>query len=475
MNKTRIVCTIGPASRGKPMAKKLLAAGMNVARLNFSHGTHEDHRQNYQDLREAAAEAGVPLAILMDLQGPKIRVGKVEGQGVTVTAGDIVTVAHSQEPSRTGFITTEYEYFEKDVRPGEDVLIDDGQIRLKAISRTRGGVRCRVTTGGLVKEHKGINLPGTKISAPSLTGKDREDLEFGLSLGADYVALSFVRTPGDIAGLRRIMEKKGSRAKIVAKIEKPEALFCIEQIVEETDAIMVARGDLGVEMPVETVPVEQKRLIALANLKKKPVIVATQMLESMISSPVPTRAEASDVANAVYDGADAVMLSAESAAGRYPLQSVKTMSRIIAAAESACELDAPVRPSEIHRSSGRGPMMITDAISDAVCRAAQDVNARLIVVFTTGGSTATLISKYRPAIPVVAFTADPLVYNQMSLLRGVLAELMPFKHDSDELINSAAHWLLSAGMVKRGDIIAVTAGMPIAGRGKTNFLKLHKT
>jgi pyruvate kinase len=474
MNRTRIVCTIGPASSGIVMARRLIKAGMNVARLNFSHGKHEEHRANYDALRAAAAEAGRPLAILQDLQGPKIRVGEVEGDGVTVAAGEIVTIAHGHEKSRKGFLTTEYEHFEKDVKPGEDVLIDDGQIRLKAVSKTAKGVRCRVTAGGLVKNHKGINLPGTAVSAPSLTEKDMDDLKFGMSLGVDYVALSFVRKASDVESLRRIIEKSGSKAKIVSKIEKPEALGNIEAVVDATDAVMVARGDLGVEMPVELVPVEQKRLIALAGLKKKPVIVATQMLESMVHSPIPTRAEATDVANAVYDGTDAVMLSAESASGQYPIEAVKTMSRIIAAAEKSHELDNKVTLPRLKDLEGGCALPVTDAISDAVCRAASDVKARLIVVFTRSGSTAELISKYRPEIPIVAFTSDRTVYNQMALLWGIHPETMPFKELAEELIESAAHWLLSAGMARRGDLIAATAGMPIAGRGKTNFLKLHR-
>ena len=474
MNKTRIVCTIGPASSGKAAAKKLIRAGMNVARLNFSHGTYDQHKARYDDLRAAARELNRPLAILQDLQGPKIRVGLVEGTGVPIAAGEMITIAHSHERSRKGFLTTEYEFFEKDVRSGEDILIDDGQIRLTALSKSRAGVRCKVVHGGLVKEHKGINLPGTKVSAPSLTAKDREDLEFGLSLGVEYVALSFVRSPGDLTHLRRIIEKHGSPAKIVAKIEKPEALAQIDAIVDATDAIMVARGDLGVEMPVETVPVAQKRLIALCNLKKKPVIVATQMLESMIHNPIPTRAEATDVANAVYDGTDAVMLSAESASGEYPFEAVKTMARIIAAAEQSHELDRPIRPADAFRCSLPDRIPVTDAIADAVCRAATDVKAALIAVFTQSGGTAALISKYRPQIPIVAFTPEETVFHQLSLLWGVVPELMPFKEHPDELVQSAANWLLATGKVKRDDVIAVAAGMPIAGHGKTNFLKLHR-
>ncbi|MBI5527683.1 MAG: pyruvate kinase [Deltaproteobacteria bacterium] len=474
MNRTRIVCTIGPASSGKAAAKRLLRAGMNVARLNFSHGTYDQHRARYDDLRAASREAGKPLAILQDLQGPKIRVGLVEGAGVPIAAGETLVIAHSHEKSHKGFLTTEYEWFEKDVRPGEDILIDDGQIRLRAVSKTVRGVSCKVVHGGLVKEHKGINLPGTKVSAPSLTVKDRQDLEFGLSLGVEYVALSFVRSPSDITSLRKIIERHGSAAKIVAKIEKPEALGCIDAIADATDAVMVARGDLGVEMPVETVPVEQKRLIALCNLKRKPVIVATQMLESMIHSPIPTRAEATDVANAVYDGADAVMLSAESASGDHPFEAVNTMARIVGAAEQSHELDRPVSPAAAFRSNLPERLPTTEAIADAVCRAAADVGARLIVVFTQSGGTAALISKYRPRIPIVAFTPDEGVYNQMALLWGVNPELMPFRSHTDELIESAANWLLTAGRAKRGAVIAITAGMPIAGRGKTNFLKLHK-
>ena len=474
MNRTRIVCTIGPASSGKAAARRLIRAGMNVARLNFSHGTYDQHQVRYDDLRAAARELKRPLAILQDLQGPKIRVGLCEGSGVQIATGETITIAHSHEKSRKGFLTTEYDLFEKDVRPGEDILIDDGQIRLTALSKSKGGVRCKVVHGGLVKEHKGINLPGTKVSAPSLTGKDREDLEFGMKLGVEYVALSFVRSPADITNLRTIIERHGSSAKIVAKIEKPEALAHIEAIVDATDAIMVARGDLGVEMPVETVPVAQKRLVALCNLKKKAVIVATQMLESMIHSPIPTRAEATDVANAVYDGTDAVMLSAESASGEYPFEAVKTMARIVAAAEQSHDLDRPLKAADSFRCNLPDVIPVTDAIADATCRAAADVHAKLIAVFTQSGGTAALISKYRPEIPIVAFTPEETVYHQLSLLWGITPELMPFRDHTDELIESAANWLLSAGRVKRGDVIAIAAGMPIAGRGQTNFLKLHR-
>ncbi|MFA6033763.1 MAG: pyruvate kinase, partial [Myxococcota bacterium] len=401
-------------------------------------------------------------------------VGLVEGDGVEVKAGEIVTVTHSHERSKKGFIATEYEHIASDLRAGEHVLIDDGRIRLQVVSKGKGVVRCRVISGGLVKEHKGINLPGTIVSAPSLTAKDRVDLEFGLKLGVDYVALSFVRRAQDVEELKKIIARRGSPAKVISKIEKPEALRCIEAVVRASDAIMVARGDLGVEMPVETVPVEQKRLVALSNMMKKPVIVATQMLESMVESPMPTRAEASDVANAVYDGTDAVMLSAESASGAHPFEAVAVMSRIIAAAERSHELDQHLGVSEARRKHAEAQIDISDAVADSVCHAAKDVGAKIIVVFTQSGGTALYLSKYRPRIPIVAFTPEERVCSQMALMWGVKPELMPFRHNTDELIESAVSWLLSSGSVRRGDIVAVVAGMPIAGRGKTNFMKLHR-
>lgn len=468
MRRTKIVATIGPASREAATVAALLEAGMDVARLNFSHGTQEDHAATFRTLREEADRAGKHLAILADLQGPKIRVGKLAGGALELVPGGEVTVTVRDVVGADGVIPTTYRALPDDVRPGDRLLLDDGAMELTCLEAVGEDVRCRVVTGGRLLDHKGINLPGVKVSAPSLTEKDREDLAFALDLGVDYIALSFVRTADDVRALQGAMRYLGRSAPIVVKIEKPEAIGELDAILAECDAVMVARGDLGVETPLEEVPLLQKRIIARAHEYAIPVITATQMLQSMVASPRPTRAEASDVANAVFDDTDAVMLSGETATGAYPVEAVRMMARIAEVAETETLRLTPFEDRRIG-SSGR----ITAAIAHTACEAAHDVDARGIVVFTHSGATARLVSINRPATPVVALTPTPEAARRTALYWGVQA-LRSGEYDST---GDMALWADRAAKALPecgdGDVVVVTSGSSILDDSVTNSLRLH--
>ena len=465
--RAKILCTLGPASASPEILGKMLEAGMDAVRLNFSHGTHAQHAQRLALLRRLTAKHSKPIAILQDLQGPKIRTGKLEGGGpVELRAGRRVTVTTRPVAGNAGVISTNFTSLPQAVRPRDRILLSDGRIELR-VRRVHGrDIECEVVEGGVLHEHQGINLPGVPIKASALTEKDRADLEFGLRNGVDYIALSFVRRPEDVLHLKRILARAGHDIPVVAKLEKPEAIECLEDILTAADAVMVARGDLGVEMAPETVPVIQKRVIASANDRKVPVIVATQMLESMTEEARPTRAEASDVANAIFDGADTLMLSGETAAGRYPVESVRMMARIIAAAEAS--------PRAVARRRREGPIGVPEAISDSVSLLAADLNLKAIAVFTQSGSTARLVSKFRPRVPAYAFSTQPEILRRTALYWGMTPVAMPRVNSTEQMVDGAATRLRAMGIVKPGDLIAVVAGTPIARRGTTNFLKVHR-
>ena len=468
MRKTKIVCTLGPASQSEKVLRGLLAAGMDMARLNFSHGTHESHGQVFRRLRGLAKKAGKPIPILQDLQGPKIRTGLVQGGSALLRPKDFFTLTTRKVLGTKTMASTTYSHLPNDVKTGDTILIGDGYLRLR-VERVEGSeVFAKVIEGGNLKSHMGINLPGVDLSTPSLTRKDREDLAFGLSLGVDYVGLSFVRRPEDIETLKKAMARLGREVPVIAKLERPEALANLSSILDRADGVMVARGDLGVEMPLAQVPIYQKEIIKQANQKKRLVITATQMLESMIENSKPTRAEVSDVANAIFDGTDAVMLSGETASGKYPVAAAATMAEIAAAAESCPLFQTRFEPELSPEDS------IPDAVAQAAVQAAERTQAKAIVAFSQSGMTALFVSKYRPSIPVIGFTPHDAVCRRMGLFWGVLPRVMRPISGTDRLIDEVEKNLREERQVKKGDRIVVLIGAPIYRRGTTNLLKIVK-
>lgn len=465
MRKTKIICTLGPATNSKTMVTGLVKAGMNVARLNFSHGTLEDHRKMIQNVRQVSVELNKPIPILQDLQGPKLRVGKIKngsvllkkGQGITITTDDIV--------GDESAIATTYRQLPLDVQAGDMILLDDGLIQLKVQATQSDHVICQIIEGGLLSDHKGINLPGVNISQPSFTEKDRSDLLFGIEHNVDIVALSFVRKPEDILEVKEIIANNKKDIMIIAKIEKPEVLKHLNEIINVSDGVMIARGDLGVELPLQKVPTLQKQIIRLAVQKGKPVITATQMLESMRNSSRPTRAEVSDVANAIFDGTDAVMLSAETATGSYPVATVKTMAKIIAEAEKSTPCT--------HHAHTEKTSSIADAISYSACEAAEYLRVKAIVAFTKSGFTARMVAKYRPKTNIIAFSPSEIVQRQLSLSWGVCSMNMDFLSSTDKIIQHTEKILLEKKFVKHGDVVAILMGSPIYIKGTTNLMELH--
>ncbi len=461
---TKIVCTIGPATDSKKILRQLITAGMNVARLNFSHGSHKGHEKVIRSIRELSAELDKPVAILQDLQGPKIRTGEFRGESVELKKNEEWTITTRGVKGEPGLIPTTYRGIVNDLTKGDTILIDDGLIELRVLSKDKTQIYCKVVSGGILSAHKGINLPGVTTSIPSLTKKDREDLAVGIEMGVDYVALSFVRSAKDIRALKRFLRKKKADIPVIAKIEKPQALRELEGILDACEGIMVARGDLGVELSPEKVPIEQKRMIRMANEKRRLVITATQMLESMTDHPRPTRAEASDVANAILDGTDAVMLSAETSVGQYPVGSVRMMKKI------ARETEASFVPRPFY---GHKPSSFPDAVSEAACMAAESLGLKAIVAFSQSGFTAALISKYRPPVPIIACTPDEEVQRRLALHWGVDARVIPHLSDTDKMIETVEGLLLAQRLARKGDKIAILAGAPLEARGKTNMMKLH--
>jgi pyruvate kinase len=470
MRRTKIVATIGPASGSPEMIMRLLEAGMDVARLNFSHGTYEEHAQRITTLREAARTLDRPLAILQDLQGPKIRTGPlVDDRPVQLRAGERFDITTHEIVGTAARVSTTYTALPHDVQSGDRILLSDGLIELRVLETTDDEVRTEVIFGGELREHQGINLPGVNVSAPALTPKDAADLDFGLEQGVDYVALSFVRRAVDIQIIKQRIAAASKATPVIAKIEKPEALDDLAAILEASDAIMVARGDLGVEMPPERVPVVQKQLIEAANAAGVPVITATQMLDSMIRNPRPTRAEASDVANAIIDGTDAVMLSGETAAGQFPVESVQMMARIAEAAEASGrhgDLHAMAAPPNTQANS------VANAISAAACAIVQTLPVRAVVAFTMSGSTARLVAHLRPTVPILAFTPNEIVCRRLNLVWGVTPIMCDYVDRLDDLGVRLGEILLARGFAQPGDTIVMTGGHPIAARGQTNFVKV---
>jgi pyruvate kinase len=465
--RAKIICTIGPACHSEAAMRDLMRLGMNVARLNFSHGSHEEHARNIARLRRAAEKEGRTICVLQDLQGPKIRTGRLEGhEPVLIQTGSGVIITPRDIAGTATRISTTFAGLADEVEAGDRVLLSDGLIELRVRTVRGKDVVCDVVNGGLLGEHQGINLPGAALSIPALTEKDRKDLEFGLKHGVDVVALSFVRSASDVQTGKQIITRHASDVPVIAKLEKPQAIDHLEEILEVADGVMVARGDLGVEVPPEKVPVIQKHVIRRAAAWRKPVITATQMLESMIENPRPTRAEASDVANAVFDGTDAVMLSAETASGRYPREAVAIMSRIVIEAESnMAEFTQP------RRRERRG-LSIAETICESIAHAAEDLPMGAIAVFTESGNTARMISKYRPPAVIYAFSHVESVARRTHLFWGVQPMRCRQALSAEQMVNVAERDLLRQGVLKSGDVLGVVAGTRQAS-GSTNFLRLH--
>ncbi len=466
-HKAKIVCTIGPASESEPMLRKLILAGMDIARLNFSHGTHQEHLRKIERIRKVSGDIGKPVAIMQDLQGPKIRIGTFKNPPINLKQGDKFTITTRPVIGDQTIVSTTYQHLPLDVKPGDYILVNDGLIKLKVLSTDAENVYCEVVNGGSLYDRRGINLPGVKISEPSLTEKDKDDLKFGLEHHVDYVALSFVRDAESIVQLRQFMGKQA--VPIVSKLEKPEALQNLEAIIKESDAVMVARGDLGVEISAEKVPSVQKQIIEKCLKYSKPVITATQMLDSMMVNPRPTRAEATDVANAIFDGSDAVMLSGETAFGKYPLESVEMMKSIIRESERHRQYFRIIPDQEMTFQEHR----FSFSICHAAARAAEEIGARYIVVLTRSGYTARTMSHFRPSVPILALTSNLKTFRRMSLYWGVIplfvADDLFVTDDLKDL-----QWLLSqGGWIKNEDRLIVIAGSS-RKQGGTNLMRLHE-
>ncbi len=470
---TKIVCTIGPASQSVDQLVKLVMAGMDVARLNFSHGTYEEHLKTIENIREARKQTGEHIGILQDLSGPKIRTGMLKDKSVVLQEGTYLTFTTQDIAGTADRVSTTYKGLPGDVEPNDLILLDDGKMSVKVVSKTSTEVKCIVVNGGILSEHKGMNMPGVRVSASSVTEKDIEDMKFGLANDVDYVALSFVRGPEDIRKLRETImseAQKGSRFPIIAKIEKSEAVSNVDKIIAESDGIMIARGDLGVEVPTEEVPIIQKMIVRKCNEQGVPVIVATQMLESMIENPRPTRAEATDVANAVMDGTDAVMLSGETSLGKYPVEAVAVMDRIIRRAE-ATHKDR----LDIVQTPGSQEDNVFDAIARSACLLAKQVKAKAIVPITHTGVTALRISKYRPEAKIITVTGRDKVLCRLNMVWGVRGIVIPdFAEDTDAALKRIKGILKSLGYVESGDYVVFTAGIPLTAKGTTNSVKVEK-
>lgn len=465
IHRTKIVATIGPASDSPAMIRKMLLAGMNVARLNFSHGSYDDHAERIQRLRAASRDLDLPLMLLQDLQGPKIRVGDLPPERILLEAGATLTLVplddDTEQPNTVGI---DYPYVAEEAEVGAQVLLDDGLLELRVEAIAGNAVQCSVVTGGVLKSHKGVNFPTLTLRLPSMTDKDKRDLEFGIQQGVDLISLSFVRQPTDVQELKALLREHDTAIPVLAKLEKPQAIANLEAIVDECDAIMVARGDLGVEMSPEKVPLIQKQIIELCNQKGIPVITATQMLDSMIHNPRPTRAEASDVANAIMDGTDAVMLSGESAIGDYPIEAVTMLARIATEVEPKLKfINYPAR----HKDDA-------DALTEALHAIDDTLDLHCIVALTETGYTANLVSAERPSAPVVAYTPDARIYHRLSLNWGLRPVLMNFTKDTiEELLPELEADLIQRHFASPGDKILVMGGLPMGESGSTNFLKLH--
>ncbi|MBL1065379.1 pyruvate kinase [Streptomyces sp. 7-21] len=468
MRRSKIVCTLGPAVDSFDKLKMLIDAGMNVARFNFSHGTHQEHEERYHRVRKASEETGKAVGVLADLQGPKIRLETFKDGPVELKRGDEFTITTEDVPGDRTICGTTYKGLPADVAKGETILINDGNVSLQVTEVDGPRVRTIVIEGGVISDHKGINLPGVAVNVPALSEKDVEDLEFALRLGCDMVALSFVRNAEDVRDVHQVMDRVGRRVPVIAKVEKPQAVENMDEVVAAFDGVMVARGDLAVEYPLEKVPMVQKQLIERCRRNAKPVIVATQMMESMIENSRPTRAEASDVANAILDGADAVMLSAESSVGRYPIETVKTMSKIVKAAEQEL-LSRGLQPLDEEKK----PRTQGGSVARAACEMADFLGARALVAFTKSGDTARRLSRYRAVQPILAFTTEPATRNQLSLTWGVETFVVPYANHTDEMVELCDAEVTKLNRYQPGDTLIITAGSPPGVPGTTNMVRVH--
>ena len=467
MRKTKIICTIGPSSQSEEKLRELIKAGMNVARFNFSHGTHEEQKGKFATLLKVSSELNMPVASLLDTKGPEIRLKDFEGDKVMLEAGQTFTLTTEEVLGTAERATITYKGLKNDVSKGQTILIDDGKIEMVIENISDTEIICRVVNGGPVSNHKGINVPGAILSMPYISDVDRADIIFCAKMGFDFLAASFARTKEDILEVRALLNEHKSTAKIIAKIENMQGIMNLEDILSVSDGVMVARGDMGVEIPLEEVPVAQKKMIKMAVARGKHVITATQMLESMIKNPRPTRAETTDVANAIFDGTTAIMLSGESAAGKYPVEAVMTMSRIAERTEKAIDYR-----NRLKKMVAMDKPDITTAISHATCTTAMDLNASAIITVSMSGRTATMISKYKPNCTIIGCSVNPRVCRQLSLSWGVEPLLIEKEETADELFESAAKAAAKAGLVKKGDIVVITAGVPLGVSGNTNMIRV---
>jgi len=468
MPRTKIVCTIGPASDSLEIMKKLIHSGMNVARLNFSHATHEDHGKRVELIRQAASETGTVVGIMLDTKGPEIRTGLIEGEKIELIAGETIVLTTEQIQGTAERLSISYQGLPQDVTPGARILLADGLVELEVISVAGTEISCTILNGGKIGSRKNVNLPGIVVNLPAITEKDVSDIAFAVEMNLDFIAASFIRSAADVLAVKEVLESRNSDIQIIAKIENHQGVENIDEILNVADGVMVARGDLGVETPTEEVPLIQKIIIQKCNQWGKPVITATQMMESMIYRPRPTRAEASDIANAIFDGTDAIMLSGETAAGKYPVEAVAIMNKIALRAERALGFHELLGRKEIV------PMRtVTDVISHATCTTAQKLGAKAIITSTKSGYTARMVSKYRPHARIVAVTPRVEVIRRMTLVWGVTPLLEKETTNTDDMLSAAIEASLSASFIKAGDLVVITAGIPVGEPGTTNMLKVH--
>lgn len=467
MRKTKIICTIGPASESEERLKELMLAGMNVARLNFSHGSYEEHKKKYDRIIKVSNELGISVATLLDTKGPEIRLKDIEGGRTELVSGQKFILTTEDVIGNNEKVSITYKNLKDDITVGTTILIDDGLIEMVVEAIEETDIICTVVNGGPISNHKGVNVPGAELSMPYISEVDRSDIMFGCDMGFDFLAASFVRCKEDILEVRKILDDHGSHMKIIAKIENMQGIRNLEEILAVSDGIMVARGDLGVEIPMEEVPVVQKRMIKMAEAQGKHVITATQMLESMIKNPRPTRAEATDIANAIYDGTTAIMLSGETAAGAYPVEAVKTMARIAERSEQDIDYN-----SRMKRRENIDNFDVTTAISHATCTTAMDLKATAIITVTISGFTAGMISRYKPSCPIIACSVSPKICRQLSLSWGVIPVWIARESTTDDLFDVAVSTAEKAGYIKKGDQVVLTAGVPLGVSGKTNMLRV---
>ena len=468
MRRTKIICTIGPGCEKVETLKKMMQAGMDVARLNFSHGTYAEHEKRIKLVRQAASEVGHNVALLLDTKGPEIRIGKFKEEPVTLTEGNKVILTTEELLGDSERIHVNYSGLPGDVKPGDTILIADGLIELKVLSISDKEIECKILNGGKLTGQKGVNVPGVKVNLSALTERDISDIKFGIEQNMDFIAASFVRKSADVLAIREVLEGAGADLDIIAKIENREGVDNVSEIIKVADGIMVARGDLGVEIPAEEVPLLQKRIIEKCNRLGKPVITATQMLESMIQNPRPTRAEASDVANAIFDGTDAIMLSGETAVGKYPVEAVKMMAKIAECSEKALNYEEILSKKRLVQTR-----TVTDSISYATCAMAHDLEASAIITATQTGYTSIMVSKYRPKAPVIAVTPRESIKRKMALIWGVKSVMTVETKTTDEMISAAVNFTLAAGLIKSGDLVVITAGVPVGIHGTTNLIRVH--